>query len=131
MMTSSHAARAYQQNSAFGAGPVHLIVLLYDAALRSLHRAVQAIEAHDIEKRTRALNHVLEITAELQGSLDFERGGEVARNLSGFYAAVQRQVLDASVRNSRATVETLIAEFTSLREAWAEVDRAHPAPPAV
>ena len=127
MITASNPARAYQQNAAFGASPVELVVLLYDAALRSLHRAAKAIDAGDIEKRTAALNHVLEVAAELQAALNFERGGEVAQNLNGFYSAVQKQVLEAGVRNSRPGLEALISQFASLRDAWAEVGRPKPA----
>jgi flagellin-specific chaperone FliS len=32
-----------------------------------------------------ALNHALIVLGELQGVLDYERGGQVARNLSDFY----------------------------------------------
>lgn len=126
MMTHPHPARAYQQSATLGASPVELVVLLYDAALGSLHRAAKAIDSRDIEKRTVALNHVLEVTAELQAALNFERGGEVARQLDGFYTVVGKQVLEASVKNSRPAVEALIAQFASLRHAWAEVERSAP-----
>jgi len=123
-MIATHPARTYQQNATYGASPVQLVVLLYDAALRSLHRAAQAIEAGDIEKRTQALNHVLAITAELQSALDFRQGGEVAQNLNRFYELTRQQILQASVAKSKPLVEGLIAQFSALREAWEEVERA-------
>jgi flagellar protein FliS len=123
-MIATHPARAYQQNATYGASPVQLTVLLHDAALRSLHRAAQAVEAGDIERRTQALNHVLELTAELQSALDFTRGGEVAQNLNRFYELTRQQILAAGAQKSKPLIEGLIAQFSSLREAWAQVERA-------
>jgi flagellar protein FliS len=116
------AAQIYTQLSLEGASPMGLVVALYDNALKSLHRARRAIEANDIELRTKHLNHVLCIVAHLQGSLDLEHGGEVARTLLQFYTYARARVLEVSLTNSKEKLNDLASHFSSLRAAWQVVE---------
>ena len=75
------ARSSYRETVARGASPVRLVICLYEQAIEDLRRAVIAQEKGDIEARTRGINHALIVVAQLQGSLDMERGGEVAGNL--------------------------------------------------
>jgi flagellar secretion chaperone FliS len=118
----NNVAQTYTQLSVSGASPVGLVVALYDNALKSLHRARRAMDANDIELRTQYLNHVLSIIAHLQGNLDMERGGEVAATLLQFYSYARARVLEISVTNSTEKVNDLASHFSSLREAWQQVD---------
>jgi flagellar protein FliS len=118
----NNVAQTYTQLSVEGASPVGLVVALYDNTLRSLHRARRAIEANDIEGRTQHLNHVLSIIAHLQGTLDFEQGGEVAEALLRFYTYARARILEASITNSKEKLTDLASHFSSLRQAWQTVD---------
>jgi flagellar protein FliS len=111
-------AQSYTNLSVEGASPVGLVVALYDNALMSLHRARRAMEANDIELRTQYLNHVLCIIAHLQGTLDLDRGGEVAETLMKFYCFARARILEVSLKNSREMLADLASHFSSLREAW-------------
>ena len=122
-MNAHDSAFAYHQTSALGASPVGQVVTLYDTILRDLHRAIAAIEAGQIEKRVNATNHALMVIGELQGVLDFERGGEAARNLSNFYNVTRTMIMNASMTSSREKLNELIAMFTRLRAAWSQVER--------
>ena len=122
-MSTHNSALAYQQNSAFGASPVGQVVALYDTIVRDLQRAIAAVEAGQIEKRVNATNHALMVIGELQGVLDFERGGEVARNLNNFYDVTRPMVTNASMSNSREKFQELVDMFTRIRGAWAHVER--------
>jgi len=115
-------AQTYTELSLEGVSPVGLVVALYDNALRSLHRARRAIEANDIEQRIKHLNHVQNIIAHLQGTLDLENGGEVAKTMMRFYNYARGKVLEASLSNSKEKVTELAAHFSTLREAWQMVD---------
>ncbi|HME58169.1 MAG TPA: flagellar export chaperone FliS [Terracidiphilus sp.] len=122
-MSTQDSAFAYHQTTALGASPVGQVVALYDTILRDLHRAIAAIEAGRIEKRVNATNHALVVMGELQGVLDFERGGESARNLNNFYNITRAMVVNASVTSSRERLQELVAMFTRLRAAWSHVER--------
>lgn len=116
------AAQTYTQLSLEGSSPVGLVVALYDNVLKSLHRARRAIEANDIGGRTQHLNHVLSIVAHLQGNLDLQQGGEVAKTLQQFYTYARARVLEVSLTNSKEKLNDLASHFSSLRAAWQVVD---------
>jgi flagellar protein FliS len=116
-------ALEYRTRAVEGASPVGLVVLLYGGAITALMRAISAIEANNIEKRVNELNKVLAILAELQGTLDFEKGGAVAEQLEKFYVVMRSQVLEASIKNSRSILEDLIKTMTGIKETWQQVER--------
>jgi len=126
-MSTQDSASAYHQTSAFGASPVGQVVALYDTILRDFHRAIAAIDAGQIEKRVNATNHALMVIGELQGVLDFERGGEVAGNLNNFYNVTRPMITHASITSSREELRELIAMYTRIRAAWSQVERTTPA----
>src|SRR5208282_3224396 len=76
------------------------------------------------EGRTREINHALMVIAQLQGSLDMERGGEVARNLAKFYALLRAGLTEAQVKQSARILEQQISQLVEVHEAWLEVERA-------
>jgi flagellar protein FliS len=116
-------AAAYRQLAVESASNLELVVMLYERAIVDLQRAITAIEAHDIEQRTKHLNHFFSLIAELEGSLDHERGGQVAKNLAMFYEHARAQALDAAIRNSKETLSKLSELFSTLRDAWREGER--------
>jgi len=118
-----HAARSYGQHAVEGASPVSLIVMLYDGAIAALGRALSAMEARDIEKKCAQINRALAIICQLEGSLDFEKGGEVAKMLKVFYAHARTRALQANIQNSREMLASLLEQFSTVREAWAQVER--------
>lgn len=119
----NNAASEYRQRSVEGASSVGLVVLLYGGAITGLMRAIGAIEANNIEKRVNELNKVLAIVAELQGTLDFDKGGAVAQQLEKFYVVMRSQVLEASIKNSKTLLEELVKHMTGIKEAWQQVER--------
>jgi flagellar protein FliS len=116
-------AFAYQQSTASAASSVGQVVALYDPVLRDLRGAIAAIGAGQIENRVNSLNHALTIIGELQGVLDFQRGGEAARNLNSFYTVTRAMVTDAGVTSSLDLLQELVSMFARLRAAWAHVER--------
>jgi flagellar protein FliS len=121
---------SYRESAVRGASPVHLVILLYEQAIEDLRRAVIALEKGDIEARTKSINHALTVIGQLQGSLDMERGGEVASNLQRFYSLMRSSLIDAQLKQSVRILEQQIEQLVLVREAWLEVDlaTAKPAP---
>ena len=111
---------------------MRLVICLYEQAIEDLRRAVIALEKGAIEIRTREINHALMVIAQLQGSLDMERGGEVAKNLVRFYGVVRAGLTEAHLKQSARLLEQQISQLVLVYEAWLEVERAtaKPNPPA-
>ncbi|HZU31116.1 MAG TPA: flagellar export chaperone FliS [Candidatus Angelobacter sp.] len=116
-------ASEYRKRAVEGASPVGLVVLLYGGMITAFMRAIAAIEANNIEKRVLELNKVLAILAELQGTLDFEKGGAVAEQLEKFYVVMRSRVLEASIKNSKPILEELVKITSGIKEAWQQVER--------
>jgi|SRR5712691_4125449 len=122
-MNSNHIARPYRELAVKGATPVGLIILLYDIAIESLAHATREIDAGNIEARTAELNHTLTVIAELERSLNFEAGGDVARRLADFYDVARCKILEANIKSSKEIIERLSGVMCSIREAWQVVEQ--------
>lgn len=112
----------YHETEGAGASAVRLVVLLYDQMVRDLNRAQQAIEQKDIEGRTAAINHAVWVLGYLHGKLNMSAGGQVARDLDGFYNRLRRMLLDAQVKVSSEILGQVITDVLIVREAWIEVE---------
>jgi flagellar protein FliS len=104
--------------------------MLYDGAIAALQRAVAAIEAHDIPGKCGHLKRATAIILQLEGTLNMELGGEVARTLKALYAYARAQMLKANIENSPQVLHSLIEKLSTVREAWYEADQRPPASPA-
>lgn len=118
------ARSSYLETAVRGASPVQLVILLYEQAVADLRRAIVALEKGDIEARTREINHALVLIGQLHGSLDMERGGEVATNLQTFYNMVRVNLTEAQAKQSAGILEEQISHLVLLCDAWLEVERA-------
>jgi flagellar secretion chaperone FliS len=116
-------AQAYRQFSVQGAPPLRLVVMLYDGALAALQRAVDAMEIRNIEAKCRQINRALAIIAQLEGTLNFECGGEVATSLKRLYVYARAQIMKANVGNSTEILRSLIEKLSAVREAWSQAER--------
>ncbi|HTQ60239.1 MAG TPA: flagellar export chaperone FliS [Candidatus Solibacter sp.] len=120
-MRSQTSAAAYHQARALGATPLGQVIALYDTILRDLRQAVVALDAGQVEQRVNSTNHALIVIGELQGVLDFERGGESARHLNSFYNVARAMATEASIANSREKFQELISMIARLRAAWSKI----------
>lgn len=122
-MNYNQIAAQYRQTSTQGRHPVGMVVKLYDAILEDFRRAVAAIGSGNVEERISSLNHALLIIAELEGVLDHERGGAVAKHLKGFYQVTRAMILEENLRARPEGLEKLISLFLPVRQAWQEAER--------
>jgi flagellar protein FliS len=121
-MDNNSPASVYQQLAARTASPVGLVVSLYDTILRDLRRAQAALLAGNVERRVFELNHALTVIAHLQSVLNHERGGEAAKHFDRFYHATRAMILDANVRCTPESLQEIIDLYTSLRQAWQQIE---------
>jgi len=108
----------YQQQAIAGMNPVELIVALYDGMVRFLYQAIHAIESHDAAGRRIAVGRVLEILMHLQSRLRPDVGGNSAKALSEFYAAIFALCLEGSRLESADRFKEAIGCIRDVREAW-------------
>jgi flagellar protein FliS len=116
---------SYRRTAVEGASAVTLVIMLYDRLVADMQRAVAAMRRNDVEMRCKELKHALLILQQLDGSLDHERGGKAARNLTTFYAYARAQIMEAQFRKKPELLEKLVAHVLDLRVAWQQANRLH------
>jgi len=103
---------------------VQLIQMLFDGLMDALNDAETHIHRKDIAKKSDAISRATRIIVGLKGSLDFEKGGELARNLNDLYDYSSRQLLKANLRNDIELVqERIVAQYFHryLWSLWAKI----------
>jgi flagellar protein FliS len=115
--------RSYKETQIKTATPGKLILMMYDGAIKNLNQALQDMddEHRRYDSISNSLIKVQDIIAELMISLDFERGGEIAKNLFGLYVFMNRRLLDGNIQKEKAPLEEVKRLLMELRAAWAEV----------
>jgi flagellar secretion chaperone FliS len=115
--------QSYREAAARGASPVDLVVRLYEQIIEDLRQVAIAIEQNDIERRSNRIKHAILVVGHLQSSLDFAKGGKVAKDLDNFYNAVRQSLVWVQFHPSQRGVTQLITDLLAVREAWIVVER--------
>ena len=118
MPSPTHALDSYRQTQVQASSPLEQVVLLYDGALRFMGEARNAVERRDIASRRVAINRALAIVGELRGTLDLERGGDIASSLLRLYGYVQDRLMDAVIHHDVRGIDDAMKVVTTLRDAW-------------
>lgn len=128
-MAYSNALAAYRQTRIKTAGQGQLVIMLYDGAVRNLDRALELLKAQTgakrdparIEQVSKAVLKAQEIVTELIVSLDFEKGGDIAKNLFSLYTWFNKEMLEANMNFDAARIGKVRQMISDLRGAWVEV----------
>lgn len=110
----------YINNGIMTRPPELLILDLYDGALRFLNGALEGFDIESYEKINNNLNRAAAIIDELMLSLNFEKGGEIAKNLNSLYIFIRECITKANIKKDRKKVEDAIRITMILRDAWSE-----------
>ncbi len=112
----------YATQAILTAPPSTLVVRLYEGAIHQLRKAIRCIEAADVKGRYTANRRAYEIIEHLLCTLNLEKGGQVADNLSQLYRFMMRRLIDVDVQNSAKAAEDVIALLDPLHRAWRKLD---------
>jgi flagellar protein FliS len=97
MTTTPSTYAAYRTTTITTADPVTLTTMLFDGALKAMRRARMRFEEGKRKEFLDELERASLIVGELLATLDFERGGELAKNLSAIYAYCLRRLTEATL----------------------------------
>ena len=119
-------ARTYRSNAVLTASPGQLVLMLFDGALSATAIARDALERPEGDvRRIEIINHQLlkaqAIVSELQGGLNFQVGGEVAKTLNSLYDYYNRRLFEANLRKQVGPVIEVEKMLGELRAGWAEM----------
>ena len=121
---NSRAINAYKELSAHTsiteASPIELIILMYRSVIDHLRLAQQTIEAGK-----ESADHVSKcldlIQKGLVAALDYDKGGDIAKNLGSLYDWAIREILTARLKSNPEVLTGVIEVFRNLESAWVEI----------
>lgn len=111
----------YQGQAAQTATPAQLVLMLYDGALTAIGRVRVAHGeggAGSIVTMNRELQRIQAIVAELQVSLNHEKGSPIAGYLAALYDFCQNELISVSISKTVDKLDHVEAVIRELREAW-------------
>ena len=76
------------------------------------------MQRRDISGKGESISRATKIIIGLQGSLDFDQGGELARNLNDLYDYCTRRLLKASLRNDITVLHEVRDLLSEVNSAW-------------
>ncbi len=123
-MSYNNAYTAYQKTNVKTASQGHLIVLLYEAAVKNLRNAVNLFDENnkikpgDIEKFSGFIQKTQAIITELQVSLDMDKGGDISKNLMSLYMYFNSELMDASIKHDKEKITFIYKQLNELLSAW-------------
>jgi flagellar protein FliS len=120
---TGNATLQYQRTQVETASPTRLVIMLYEGAMRFCQLASDAMAVQDLLTQHENLIRAQRIVAELLGSLNREKGGEVAENLARLYTHMLEQLVVANLHDQPEPIQKVQSMLRDLWTSWIEVER--------
>jgi flagellar secretion chaperone FliS len=117
----SNGIQSYVKTDISTSDPVKLVIMCYEGAIESLKLAKEKIKEKDYEKKAKAIIKAQDIIDELLCSLDFEKGGAIASNLSSLYNYMLRRIVHGDVHKDMGAIDEVIGMLDELLSAWQSI----------
>jgi flagellar protein FliS len=127
-MANTNALSAYKETRIRTASQGQLIMMLYDEAVKQLDSALKLLglnmsgkkDPSRIEIIGKAIVKTQDIFTELMVSLDFDQGGDIAKNLFALYTWFNKELLEAHMVQDLTRITAVRNMADELRGAWGE-----------
>jgi flagellar protein FliS len=103
------------------ASPHQLVQMLIDGALGKLSAVKGLIERKEVKKKGEVIGQTISIINSLRSSLDMKKGGEVASNLDNIYEYMERQLVQANLKNDVTIIGEVSALLREIKSAWESI----------
>lgn len=113
--------QAYFNTTATTTSPGDVIIMLYDGAISFLERAKQKIIEKDYAQKGILISKAMDVIGELDGSLNIDKGGNLAENLHSLYFFCNTHLLQANLKMDTEKIDKVITILTDLRDAFATI----------
>jgi flagellar secretion chaperone FliS len=123
-MNPRQAELSYRRVAVENASSVGLVMIMYDLLINDLRLAIKGLETGDVAGRSTAVKHAFLVLQQLQGSLNREKGGDAANNLSHFYTVLRGKIWEGHVQRNQEILRQQIRLVLDVRQAWEQVDPA-------
>ncbi len=104
-----------------GASAHALVAILFEELLKSMDALIVLMRRGDWAQRAARQGRTLSILQGLETSLDFDKGGDIARDLALVYREARRMVMEGSRTNDLPKIEQARAMIGEINSAWLEI----------
>jgi flagellar protein FliS len=115
---SNQGANQYRAMQVKTASPGQLLILLYEACIQNVKKASDSIDRKDVPAKGKHIGKAHDIINELTNTLNFEVGGEVARELERLYNFMTTQLIKANIENSKEPLTSVQKCLETLLDGW-------------
>jgi flagellar protein FliS len=98
-----------------------LLILVLEGGLKFLRLTREALAAGDLHRFGESLGRATSIITELNATLDYQAGGEIAQNLHRLYEFMLFHLTEANARKSVRHVDEVLAVFGTIVDAYRAV----------
>jgi len=122
MQSGPTQAYAYKEAKVKTSSQGQIIVMLYDAAIRSIDTAVDELDkSKKLDLIHKNFTKARDIITELICSLDMENGGDFAQRIFALYMWFNQELLNADLEKDSVPAKQVRAMMQELRDAWAQI----------
>jgi flagellar protein FliS len=132
MMQSNRGAAQYRAVSSHGlvadASPTRLVQIMFEHILSNLataHGCMERIEDNrplsDVVMKGTAMGKAIRLINQLNGTLDMERGGEIAESLRALYVYILARLTLANAANDPAIVAEASRLVREVKVGWDQI----------
>jgi flagellar secretion chaperone FliS len=115
---SQNAYAKYKQTQVTSASKEKILLMMYEGAIKYVKKAVIACEVKNIAERGYNIGKAYDIIMELNNTLNFEVGGEIAKNLEQLYIFMCEQLTKSNATGDAAPLHTTLKLLNTLHEGW-------------
>lgn len=116
----SYGLGAYKKTSVQTASKEQILLMLYQAAIKNCKKSIEAVKLKDVQKKGEHIGKLQDIVIELNNSLDFEVGGDVARELSSLYDYILYSSTQANIKIDVEPLEGSLRVLITLYDGWSQ-----------
>ena len=103
------------------ASPHQLVQMLLDGALGKLSVVKGLMDRGETAKKGEVIGQAISIIGGLRSSLDLSKGGEIAANLDNLYEYMERQLIQANLKNDLTIINEVISLLLEIKTAWVSI----------
>ena len=116
----SYGLGAYKKTSVETASKEQILLMLYQAAIKNCKKSIEAIEQKNLAKKGEYIGKMQDIVVELSNSLDYEVGGDVAKELASLYDYILFSSTQANIKIEKSYMEGCLKVLNTLYDGWTE-----------
>lgn len=111
-------ANPYQKTAIQTASKEELVLMLYNGAVKYTNHAIDFLKAKNYPDASKNICRAQAIIVELLNSLNFEVGGEIAKNLEYLYSVMVDNLTVANFEHVVEPLELNLKVLDKLKTAW-------------